>query len=73
MLGNPEDISLARHIAEQLNDKGSVAYYYILAQTYSHDLLKDVLEEVLKIPQDKITTRRAAIFVANIKRYAPKR
>jgi hypothetical protein len=72
MVGNPADIALARHIAEQLNDKGSLAYYFILAQTYSHDLLKEVLEEVLKIPQEKINTRRAAIFVANIKRYAPR-
>lgn len=73
MVGSPEDVALARHIAEQLNDKGSVAYYFILATTYSHDLLKEVLAEVLKIPQEKITTRRAAIFVANIKRYAPRR
>lgn len=73
IVGNDEDIALAQHIATQLKDKGSVAYYFILAQTYSHELLREVLEEVLKIPQEKINTRRAAIFVANIKRYAPKR
>jgi hypothetical protein len=72
-LNNPTDITLARYLAETLNDQSSVAYYLILAQTYPHKLLLEILESILRIPDDKITTRRAAIFVANVKRHVPGR
>lgn len=72
-LTNPDDLSLARHLANTLDDRASIAYYLTLAQTYSHELVLELLESVMKIPDEKITTRRAAIFVANLKRYAPKK
>jgi hypothetical protein len=70
-LNNPSDIGLARHLADTLNDQASLAYYVILAQTYPHQLLLDILESIMRVPEDKITTRRAAIFVANVKRHVP--
>lgn len=72
LLNNPDDLTLARHLASELNDRGSVSYYLVLTQTYSHELLLEVLASVMAIPEHKIHTRRAAIFVASIKRYAPK-
>ena len=71
-LNNPSDIALARHLAQTLQDQASLAYYVIIAQTYSHELLLSLLESIMKIPDEKITTRRAAIFVANVKRHVPR-
>ncbi len=70
-LKNPDDVTLARHLAHTLSDRSSIAYYLTLSRSYSHELLLEILESVMKIPDEKITTRRAAIFVANIKRYVP--
>jgi hypothetical protein len=70
-INNPSDIALASHLADTLNDQSSLAYYVILAQTYSHELLLSILESIMRVPDDKVTTRRAAIFVANVKRHVP--
>lgn len=71
-LDDSNDLIVARHLADRLNDHKSLAYYEILARTYPHKLLLDLLAGVLQIPDEKITTNRAAIFVANIKRHEPK-
>lgn len=64
---------VARHLAHRLNDPKSLVYYEILAKTYPHTLLLDLLAGVLQIPDEKITTSRAAIFVANVKRHEPRK
>jgi hypothetical protein len=72
-LNDSTDLVLARHLADRLKDHKSLAYYFILAQTYSHKLLLDLLASVLQVPDEKVTTSRAAIFVANVKRHEPGR
>jgi hypothetical protein len=72
-LDGATDIVVARHLADRLNDHKSLAYYHIVAQRYSHKFLLDLLASILQVPDEKITTSRAAIFVANIKRYEPTR
>lgn len=72
-LNDSNDLILARHLADRLKDQKSLAYYFILTQTYSHKLLLDLLASVLQIPDDKVTTSRAAIFVANVKCHEPGR
>lgn len=73
ILSDPDDIALARYIADTLNDRGSLAYYVTIAQSYSPELLLEILESVMRVPDEKVETRRGAIFVANVKRHVPGR
>jgi hypothetical protein len=70
-LDDSNDLIVARHLADRLNDQKSLAYYFLLAQTHSHKYLLDLLASILQIPDEKVEVSRAAIFVANVKRHAP--
>ena len=63
---------LAAHIAIALDDRDNYSIYRRLASKYPEELLRKVLAEVRKVPQEKIRKSRGALFTYLVKRYAGK-
>ncbi len=54
--------TLAQELAETLGDQKSLAYYRNLASRHSEKFLLQILDRVMKVPQDRIKVSRAALF-----------
>lgn len=54
--------ALAYELADALNDKKSMEFYFVLVEKYSEEFLRDKLKIVMTTPEEKITRSRAAYF-----------
>ena len=63
---------LAHMLANTLNDPGALSLYKTYVQRYPHGFLRDTLAKVMAIPQEKIRSNRAALFVYLVQQYDPR-
>lgn len=61
--------ALAEELAERLHDRNSLSLYLMFTQQYTEAHLRDVLERVLSIPDEKIKRTRGALFTYLIKQH----
>jgi len=54
--------ALAYELADALNDKKSMEFYFVLVEKYSEEFLRDKLQIVMATAEEKITRSRAAYF-----------
>lgn len=66
------DEALAYHLADSLDDPGALPLFKVYAKRYPPYFLRDTLAKVLSMPQEKIRTNRAALFVHLVQQYDPK-
>jgi len=59
----PTEIQLAHEIAERLNDPAALSQWLKYAQSVSHEFLREQLNKVCSMPDRKITSSRAGLFV----------
>lgn len=59
----PQEIRLAREIAERIGDLDSITYHLQNTRRFKEEFLRRKLAKVLATPQDKIRTSRAALYV----------
>lgn len=57
-----EQLALGNEIANKLNDRKSLSQFLKYTEICNHDFLRQTLNDVLSIPDSKITTSRAALF-----------
>ncbi len=62
------NLKLAREIAYALDDMKSLGAYEMLTKQYSEAWLREVLQKVLSISEDKILKSRGALFTSIVKR-----
>ncbi|MBI5021145.1 MAG: hypothetical protein HZB59_06900 [Ignavibacteriales bacterium] len=62
--------SIAQEIASSLNDPESLSLYELYARKYSEPLLRKILDEVLRVPAERIKKSRGALFTYLLKKYA---
>ena len=62
--------SIAKNLAEGLNDMKNIRYYYSLTYEYSERYLKEIYQKVMETPEHKIKKSRGALFAYLVKRYA---
>ena len=60
---------LAKDLAEFLNDHDNVSLYYSYAKKYPEPFLRQVLGEVMDIPDEKIRKSRKALFSYLIRKH----
>lgn len=60
---SPEEIRLAREIAETLNDRDSLALHLQYVRKYQEAFLRRVLAKVMSLPDSQIRKTRAALYV----------
>ena len=60
---------LARELAEGLNDKKSLRYYFSLALEYSERYLRGIYRKVKETPEYKIKKSRGALFAYLVRKY----
>jgi hypothetical protein len=65
---DPQEIALANEIAGKLDDLHSIALHLKFARKYKSEFLRETLAKVLAVPDYKVQTSRAAIYVAIINR-----
>ena len=58
----PQEIKLAREIAETLNDLDSYILHLQYVRKYKEEYLRKVLAKVMAIPENKIKRSRAALY-----------
>lgn len=63
----PTEIQLAHEIAERLNDTAALSQWLKYTQCVSHEFLREQLNKVCSMPDRKITSSRAGLFVHIIK------
>jgi len=61
---------IAQEIAVALNDKPNVSLYEFYAQSYPEPLLRAILANVLRVPEERIKKSRGALFTYLVKKYA---
>ena len=54
--------SLALEIAEKLGDQKNAPFYLKMAETYSEHRIREVLEKVERVPEERIRVSRGALF-----------
>ena len=64
------DENLARSIAESLNDKERYSIYKLVCETIDKNIIRQALDESLRVPREKIKKSRAALFIHLIRKYA---
>lgn len=60
---NPQEIKLAREIAETLSDMDSIALHLMYVRKYKEEFLRRILAKVMAIPEQQIRKTRAALYV----------
>ena len=58
----PQEINLAREIADELDDQDSIPYHLQNVRKYKESFLRKQLQKVLSIPEHKIKRSRAALY-----------
>lgn len=66
----PLEIQLANEIASKLNDPNALSLYLRYTRKYSHDLLREILNQVCSIPDNQIKRSRGALFTYLIGQHA---
>ena len=59
----PDEIKLAREIADTLNDMDSLPMHLILVRKYKEEFLREKLNKVMSIPESQIKRSRAALYI----------
>jgi hypothetical protein len=59
----PDEIKLAREIAETLSDMDSLALHLMYVRKYKEEFLRRILAKVMAIPENQIRKTRAALYV----------
>jgi hypothetical protein len=59
----PEELRLAREIAEILDDMDSLPMHLILVQKHKEGFLRERLNKVMSIPESQIKRSRAALYM----------
>ena len=65
---NSNEYKLAREIAETLNDMDSLSLHIKFVQTYSEQFLRERLNRVMSIPENKIRKTRGALYTSLVTR-----
>jgi hypothetical protein len=65
----PKEKALADELAERLHDWNSISLYLMFTKRYTEAHLRDVLERVMSIPDEKIKRTRGALFTYLIKQH----
>jgi hypothetical protein len=63
----PEERKLAEEIASTLNDPDGLSFYLQCARDYDEDFLRRRLARVMRVPDEKITVSRGALFTHLVK------
>ena len=59
----PQEIKLANEIAETLKDRDSLALHLQYVRKYKEEFLRRILSKVMALPEHKIRSTRAALYV----------
>ena len=54
--------SFALEIAEKLSDQKNAPFYLKMAETYPERRIREVLEKVERVPEERIRVSRGALF-----------
>lgn len=65
----PQQTMLANELAETLRDFHSITQYLKFTQLYPEEALRETLERVMSMPQEKIKRSRGALFTHLIQQY----
>ena len=60
---SPQEIKLAREIADTLHDLGSMPFHLQMVRKYKEEFLRKILGHVMAVPEDQIKKSRAALYV----------
>jgi len=63
------EVTLAREIAETLNDQGSITHFLTFCRNYKESFLRDMLARAMATPQRKIKKTRGALFTYLVNLY----
>lgn len=63
---SPDEMKLAREIAETLNDTDSLPYHLVLVRKYNEDFLRKKLAKAMAFPESQIRKSRAALYISLI-------
>lgn len=61
--------ALAEELADRLHDRNSISLYLMFTKRYTEAHLREVLEKVMSIPDNKIKRTRGALFTYLIKQH----
>lgn len=64
-----EEKKFAQEIALSLNDPESLPLYKLYVQKYPESLLREILDEVLQVPIERIKKSRGALFTYLLKKH----
>lgn len=59
----PEELKLAREIAQTLNDTDSLPMHLILVRKHTETFLREKLNKVMSIPESEIRKTRGALYI----------
>ena len=65
----PNEVQLAHHLADTLNDKDSIALFLTFCKKYKEEFLRDILEKVMALPDRHIKKSRGALFTFLVKQH----
>jgi hypothetical protein len=60
---------VARELAEGLNDRKSIRYYFSMALEHSEQFLREIYRKVQQTPENNIRKSKGALFAYLIKKY----
>jgi hypothetical protein len=60
---------VARDLAEGLNDRKSLRFFFSLALEHSERFLREVYRKAMETPEDRIKKSRGALFAYLVKKY----
>lgn len=64
-----DEVALANEIAERLEDPGYLGQFLGFAKAVPHELLREFLDNACSIPDERVISSRAAIFVNSVNNY----
>lgn len=64
---------IAEEITLALNDRENFSLYEFYARKYPESLLRKIVADVLKVPEERIRKSRGALFTYLLKKYARRR
>ena len=66
---SPDERAFAQYVATKLNDLDSLDYHLQNARQFTESFQREILEQVLSVPEHKIKKSRAALYTYLISKH----